>query len=527
MSKTRAPFSFIVTVLLLFSSFLSVSASAQTSPTNLWKVEYEGEPLFDPLLDKDQNLIVGKYSIIDGVYHNDFMTIDNTNGEVLDQWKLTGRSNSFSDEDGDVYIHILDTETSKFSLYTNSGEKLWEKTLNMEEHYYYVVPGGNQLTIIDHVNREAITYSINGEELSRETLNDQWATDIYYIWDNYSGSLSFIQESPNGETLLNKELDIRIPEGQIYGGGDVQVSENNRLFVILSLYDDVTFETTYKLLVLDKQGNQIAMKDLPYSGGYDLIHVNENIHLMFEGTYLVFDGNGSLLNEYQLFNDDNHYVTSVRQIDDEHLYLFYSDFAVLVTLDGEVIWKKEISSNDDGYWNVYDILEDIYLYSGSDITSYDKDTGNQNWQYTLNDEGYLAALLVDEPNGKVYYQTRQFERIPNGEEYDFKYSTTISAFSFSDSQPSNAVSKDKPWTIEFNSNIDRESVNAETIYIVDSNGEKVSGLEYKVNENKVVVLAPKEGYTSKESYKLVITQEVKSVSQKELKEIVKKEFTIK
>ena len=79
----------------------------------------------------------------------------------------------------------------------------------------------------------------------------------------------------------------------------------------------------------------------------------------------------------------------------------------------------------------------------------------------------------------------------------------------------------KIWTIKFNKDVDINSVNSETIYILDENANKV-GLYYKI-EGKSVKLIPKEDYKSEKKYKIYITKYVTS-NNKSLKAPTLKEF---
>ncbi len=79
----------------------------------------------------------------------------------------------------------------------------------------------------------------------------------------------------------------------------------------------------------------------------------------------------------------------------------------------------------------------------------------------------------------------------------------------------------KIWTINFNKDVDINSVDSETIYILDENANKV-GLYYKV-EGKSVKLIPKEDYKSEKKYNIYITKYVTS-DNKSLKAPTLKEF---
>lgn len=167
MTNLRAPFSFVLVVLLLFSNFLIVSASSKTAPEKIWSKELNGQPLFDLAINNDGELIAGRYSIIDGVYHNDYMTINRSNGNILNEWQGTGDSGTLTDNKGNVYIYTYNDETTKFTVYTDQGKKLWEKDLELDRGYFTIYSEDNNIIVDDNINGK-FTFSFNGTELGRE-----------------------------------------------------------------------------------------------------------------------------------------------------------------------------------------------------------------------------------------------------------------------------------------------------------------------------------------------------------------------
>ena len=80
---------------------------------------------------------------------------------------------------------------------------------------------------------------------------------------------------------------------------------------------------------------------------------------------------------------------------------------------------------------------------------------------------------------------------------------------------------DKIWTIKFNKNVDSDSINEESIYILDENREKVP-LDYDI-DGRQVRLVPKLDYIRDKEYIIYITENVKS-NNKKLVVPVTKEF---
>ena len=72
-------------------------------------------------------------------------------------------------------------------------------------------------------------------------------------------------------------------------------------------------------------------------------------------------------------------------------------------------------------------------------------------------------------------------------------------------------SPQKIWTVNFNTELDVSSINDENIYILDSNDNRVEGLNFEVSDNKKEFLIenPK-SYKSGEKYRIFITSGIRS-----------------
>ncbi|MEN6349753.1 MAG: Ig domain-containing protein [Syntrophomonas sp.] len=68
----------------------------------------------------------------------------------------------------------------------------------------------------------------------------------------------------------------------------------------------------------------------------------------------------------------------------------------------------------------------------------------------------------------------------------------------------------KVWTIEFNSDVDASSVDSDTVYVLDSNEQKISYISPQVESNKILLSLNNEHTYAEGSYKLVISSDVSS-----------------
>ena len=90
------------------------------------------------------------------------------------------------------------------------------------------------------------------------------------------------------------------------------------------------------------------------------------------------------------------------------------------------------------------------------------------------------------------------------------------------------VKSDKKWTIQLSGLVNKESLNSDTIYVVDSTGKKVN-VSLEVVQQKTyssIIVSPKSPYKVGQSYTLVVTPNVKSDKNKPLNRQYTKDFTI-
>ncbi|WP_240315706.1 glucosaminidase domain-containing protein [Sporosarcina sp. PTS2304] len=86
----------------------------------------------------------------------------------------------------------------------------------------------------------------------------------------------------------------------------------------------------------------------------------------------------------------------------------------------------------------------------------------------------------------------------------------------------------KSWKVTFNKSVDRATVNPETLYITDSKGVKqANSWTFSNNDQSIHIAPPADGYRFAETYTMHITESVRTIEGKALKQRVSKTFTIK
>lgn len=88
------------------------------------------------------------------------------------------------------------------------------------------------------------------------------------------------------------------------------------------------------------------------------------------------------------------------------------------------------------------------------------------------------------------------------------------------------VEKNKIWTIKFNKNVDELYVSSENVYIKDIYGNKIIQ-DICVDNNKIIIYPPVEEYLFENSYKLYVTDKIKSINNDYLIENVEMMFIVK
>lgn len=92
-----------------------------------------------------------------------------------------------------------------------------------------------------------------------------------------------------------------------------------------------------------------------------------------------------------------------------------------------------------------------------------------------------------------------------------------------DSSPDQPINK--PWTVSFNQSVDPLSVHKDSVYVMNELGDKITTTS-TVRGDKITISPPPTNYTNGETYTLHITNLVRNTEGEQLKEPVRKKFTI-
>ncbi len=82
------------------------------------------------------------------------------------------------------------------------------------------------------------------------------------------------------------------------------------------------------------------------------------------------------------------------------------------------------------------------------------------------------------------------------------------------------------WRVRFSTPLDPKTVNKETMYVVNSQNQRINTLIKYDTENELIEVEPLEPYATNEYYTLIITTNVKSRGGQTLEEPVKIKFKL-
>jgi len=138
-----------------------------------------------------------------------------------------------------------------------------------------------------------------------------------------------------------------------------------------------------------------------------------------------------------------------------------------------------------------------------------KQTSASSWSYVSVGKNETMHMLIGLTNGKTYsFRLKAKDEAGNWSEY----SQTLEAMPVVTAEiPAKTnVALNKAWTVEFSRQPDIETVDSDTIYIKDSNGEIVECTLEQGDKPNTILISPVGSYNPNETYTIYITQGVKS-----------------
>lgn len=331
----------------------------------------------------------------------------------------------------------------------------------------------------------------------------------------------------NALKIANKEMSL----ASVLGSENF--AENN----LFEFKDTFTFLSTdlvadtKSLYTISKEGAVLHQIELPKTQEYwDAIQKNDTVYLKGIGydpnydykptfEYAVYDLN---TNELKL----NQPVNPV--FDQTKLNSSYTAQTIEANDYYSIVVKNE--ANEEMYtlhdvFNHPDVLSDYYFA----VMKY-------------NPQGGLSTQLIETATGKVVkeYSDASIYKLSDDsfyaveffwDEVNYRSKYTGEVIQIQPVVPAPPVTsvtydQDKKWTIKFSAAVDEDSVNLDSIYVLNPQGDKMD-TTYKVEGDQVYIFAPTEGYVSGETYTLYVEPSVRSAQKQALQSGQTKQFTIK
>lgn len=398
-----ARFIFSLVVVLILSSFSGYFVHAEETIGMKWKVDYQGQPVIDPILLKNERLATGSYELINNVYHMDFMTVG-PNGDTKNNWSITsggpGTEVQLVETESGTFYYIWSKQgaKSKLALYSMDGQKNWEIPMPLkvdeegypedsftyvdEEHSILLYKGGNLQKV-----------GLDGKVISTIDLGETYFYELDHDGNIYSinyESMSLVKSDAQGHKVWEKAVFTEDAYQEMLGWA------NNQLYVVESFWSGESV-----LHVFNEDGDEIL--SYPFENDPILYGLMENE----QNVFLIGD-------EFFKIDKTKHNVTHLESISeypedtamDTNGNLYYTTSQSIVKLNqaGNKEWSKKRSISEDYLSGILtDSKDRLYIYEawGQQIYQYDP-SGNRNWGYDLGYDAHLSDIVVDNLNEVIY-----------------------------------------------------------------------------------------------------------------------------
>lgn len=252
---------------------------------------------------------------------------------------------------------------------------------------------------------------------------------------------------------------------------------------------------SYVVAVDRKSKHQVSMPTDYENARYSL--KREEIYLFNDDQFRVFDVNKGKVVSTVSAVEPYHY--------DEELHAIFENKAITF-LNEQGQKRGAIELNNVDYINASKVDSFAYISTENGTSIYDFETLEKIGELPYSNVNYYKAIASD--------------AIIAGDPYGGSHG--IFTWEVAKQQDPNA---NKMWTVHFNQFVDIESVNDDSIYVVNENDVKQS-VTLDVEEDKVYIFAPENGYAPG-NYVIHVTTKVQNVDGIHLSKPKLREFTVK
>ena len=463
----------------------------------------------------------------------DFYKLHRDNGKIIKKLLLkSGELFAFKSDTGQAYLMFYDTNLKNLILYDEHLNVVWsidgepyldllKQAMNWEivEDRFYFYNGWHIAPILafDLFGHEiavpATTYErpqltpCAGKDFCPEV-----ATVDVHIQDTMRRIDRTVTLAPNfpKDHIVNFVSVFvynweRYFDVNTYQKVDFKKPDRYMMYVN-SIHPTDETQITHRFIEFDAHGN--IVKEIEFAKDelyYDFFSTGDRFVFSYQDNYLLIDLNTMDMSRTKLdsniaYSSDYEYPAYL--MTDQSFYLFTESFA---------LGKKFIRHSDKQ--DLLTILNNyVFLHSFNKTTAtfaYDAKTtklvGHTNQAINFLDIEETGNILAHRYNGQ-----------------DYSYTLTMIK-----PAPIPTYEQNKTWALTFNQPIDPLSLNENTLYVLNEAGERIKDVTLSAEGKQAFVHAPENGYTSGETYTIVITNEIKSTKGSDVTSGQTKTFTIK
>lgn len=520
------------------------------------------------------------------IVHKDKVVHAKADGQVLKEYKGTYFKDICKDTLGDIWVldnnKVLQLVKDEFKVaYEVKNES---KELSVIDKNNITIKNIKGITRIAKGQREEIvvdSYVNNSAIVLKDSLSDVRILSDSYRYeeeDKYRDDVVTEAILKGGNFELKNKVQTKFKsyynstvfKDEVYfaEGKSIYVLRNNSAEEYVKLFTEEDYYDYYTSMLADDTGNmyvigseriyvvdknkKVQTIDLSningQSYGYEsklLKDKNGDVYLISK-TWQKVKINKLTGTQYRAINyrDTNgNEPLNVFLNEDNELEFVYNDYAKgykVYKLDKNLLPVEDARLNNQGdnltnsYYDIKGMYktgdEKLILWIGNNMLYVkDKEESIFRASYDIAASEFISSIVMGN-DGKVYIGTYGGGVISYGESSkDKEGSTSTISEDYEDTVPTEIkeeVSENKEWVIKFNQELDKTTVNEESIIVINSSGEKQDMKVLLNSDNITIKLTPRKKYIKGESYYIILKENIKSLSGKKLSKPMLVKFVV-
>lgn len=386
--------------------------------TELWQLQFKGEPLFDKTnVQADGSLQYGNYNIINEVYHADIMSLDDS-GKKQHFWNITEEQVDRGGTDKDPKVLTIKYSEGIISSYTMDGDLEWTYSLKQPidkfEHYYDVDQNGTIYIFLDDQikaisSKGKLLYSIPKPtaEFDIEYANDGSVYVLDIQTNNWKES-TFIKYTNTGIEEWRQSLSVDREDINTIFHYDIVKVENNA-YVYIGYDTDEYFNSLRVLYSFDSSGDvNWSIDSIGYVYENGIKEYNNETLVLSGADFYVIDSSGHIKKESEViaknpygYNTDEIYANYF--LSNGKLIFNTSKFLAALNPNGAYSWKTDIA--DSQWYSSMKPIDDIIVltYHEENQTHIYSNTGKKLGTYSFGANGSAQLSGSNTHTNSLYF----------------------------------------------------------------------------------------------------------------------------